>query len=98
MKEKIKKILLIAPPAYTFKSQRDVNPLPPMGLGYLASVIENMGIEVRIVDCLVHGWNHEEEINNEIIRVGLSDNVTQIWLVLTVSLADNIKYITPCFL
>lgn len=71
---KIKKVLLIVPPAFTFKSQRDVNPLPPMGLGYLASVVENMGIEVKIVDCLVRGWNHEEEVNNEIIRVGLSDN------------------------
>lgn len=74
MRGKIKKVLLIAPPTFTFKSQRDVNPLPPMGLGYLASVVESMGIEVKIVDCLVRGWNHEEEINNEIIRVGLSDN------------------------
>lgn len=74
MKGKIKKVLLIAPPAYTFKSQRDVNPLPPMGLGYLASVVENMGVEVKIVDCLVRGWNHEEEINDKIIRVGLSGN------------------------
>ena len=45
-----------------------------MGLGYLASVVEKMGIEVRIVDCLVRGWDHEEEANDGIIRVGLSDN------------------------
>lgn len=74
MRVNIKKVLLIATPAFTFKSPRDVNPLPPIGLGYLASVVENMGIEVRIADCLVLGWNHEEEINDEIVRVGLSDS------------------------
>lgn len=41
---KIKKILLIAPPAFTFKNARDINPLPPMGLGYLASTLEAIGI------------------------------------------------------
>lgn len=70
---KINKVLLIVPPAFTFKSSRDINPLPPMGLGYLASVIENMGIEVKILDCLVRGWNHEENVDNTLIRVGLSD-------------------------
>jgi anaerobic magnesium-protoporphyrin IX monomethyl ester cyclase len=70
---KIKKILLITPPAYTFKSARDINPLPPMGLGYLASIVRNIDIEVKILDCLVRGWNHEEELDNKLIRVGLSD-------------------------
>lgn len=70
---KIAKILLIAPPALTFKTYRDINPLPPMGLGYIASVLERMGIEVRILDCLLRGWNHEEEIDNLLIRIGLSD-------------------------
>jgi anaerobic magnesium-protoporphyrin IX monomethyl ester cyclase len=70
---KIKKVLLISPPAFTFKYARDINPLPPMGLGYLASVLENMGIQVKILDCLIHGWKHEEEVNEKIIKVGLSD-------------------------
>jgi anaerobic magnesium-protoporphyrin IX monomethyl ester cyclase len=70
---KIKKVLLIVPPAVTIKNPREVNPLPPMGLGYLASILGNMDIEVKILDCLIHGWNHEEEVNENIIRVGLSD-------------------------
>ena len=70
---KISKILLLVPPVYTFKSPRDVNPLPPIGLGYLASVVEGMEIEVKIIDCVVRGWDHEEEVDNQIVRVGLSD-------------------------
>ncbi|HQM75851.1 MAG TPA: radical SAM protein [Syntrophorhabdaceae bacterium] len=70
---KIERIFLLSPPAYTFKSLRDVNPLPPMGLGYLASVIEGMGIQVKILDCLLHGWENEEDVDDLITRVGLSD-------------------------
>jgi len=70
---KINKILLIAPPAYTFKSGRDISPLPPMGLGYLASVVKKMGIEVKILDCLMLGWDHEERVDKRLVRVGLSN-------------------------
>ena len=34
---------------------------------------ERMGIEVKILDCLIHGWDKEEEVNQNIIRVGLSN-------------------------
>ncbi len=74
---KIKKILLIAPPAFTFKNARDINPLPPMGLGYLASTLEAIGIEVKILDCLMNGWKHEEYVNESIVRVGSSDEDIQ---------------------
>jgi anaerobic magnesium-protoporphyrin IX monomethyl ester cyclase len=70
---KIKKVLLIAPPAYTFQATRDINPLPPIGLGYLAAVIENLGIEVAILDALMLGWEHEEKVDELLIRVGLSN-------------------------
>lgn len=70
---KVKKILLLVPPAFTFKVYRDINPLPPMGLGYLASVGENIGIEVKILDCLIRGWDYEVEASDTLIRVGLSD-------------------------
>jgi magnesium-protoporphyrin IX monomethyl ester (oxidative) cyclase len=75
MENKIKKILLIAPPAITFKSGRDVNPLPPMGLGYLAAVFEKHGFEVSIFDILIEGWDHEEPVpgDDELVKVGLSD-------------------------
>ncbi|MFA4955753.1 MAG: radical SAM protein [Candidatus Methanoperedens sp.] len=44
-----------------------------MGLGYIAAVIENMGVNVRILDCLIRGWDHEERIDDLLIKVGLSD-------------------------
>ena len=72
----VNKILLIFPPAYTIKSSRDINPLPPIGIGMLASVLEKKNYEVRILDCLVRGWNQEEETqeNKDIVRVGLTND------------------------
>lgn len=37
-------------------------------------MIEKMGMEVRILDCLVRGWDHEEKVDNLLIKVGLSDD------------------------
>lgn len=74
MDARIRKVLLIVPPAHTtVNPYRDINPLPPLGLGYLASVIEREGIEVNILDCLVRGWNQEVPVSDNIIRVGLFD-------------------------
>ncbi|MFC1904259.1 B12-binding domain-containing radical SAM protein [Chloroflexota bacterium] len=70
-RKKIKKVLLFIPPAFTFKDSLDVNPLPPLGLGYLGAVLENAGIEVKVVDCLMEGWNNRVEVAENIIRVGL---------------------------
>ena len=70
---KIKKILLIVPPCLSFKNPRQVDSYPPIGLGYLASVVENMGMEIKILDCVVNGWENDEEVDNKMIRVGLSD-------------------------
>jgi anaerobic magnesium-protoporphyrin IX monomethyl ester cyclase len=69
---KIKKVLLVIPPSYTFKSYRDINPLPPIGLGYLASILEGLDIEVKILDCLVRGWYQEKEVDDKIVQVGLA--------------------------
>lgn len=70
---KIKKVLFLAPPAVTLKSGRDINPLPPMGLGYLAAVLRDMDIEVKILDCLMRGWEIETEADDLLIRVGLPE-------------------------
>ena len=43
MGRRVKKVLLFIPPAFTFKDNLDVNPLPPLGLGYLGAVLENAG-------------------------------------------------------
>lgn len=71
MHNKIKKVLLFIPPALTFKDNVDVNPLPPLGLGYLGAVLEGYGVEVKIIDCLIEGWHMREEIAHNVIRVGL---------------------------
>jgi anaerobic magnesium-protoporphyrin IX monomethyl ester cyclase len=54
---KIRKVLLIRPPTITVKESYDINPLQPLGLGYLASVLLNMGIEVEIYDSLIEFWH-----------------------------------------
>ena len=69
---KIKKVMLIAPPARTQPAAKDINPLPPMGLGYLAAVLEQSGIEVKILDCLAKGWSNEEPSDGGLVKVGLS--------------------------
>jgi anaerobic magnesium-protoporphyrin IX monomethyl ester cyclase len=73
MIKEIKKCLLVVPPAFTNKKSIDINPLPPLGLGYIASVLENRGIQVKIVDCLMEGWNNREEVGNNLLKIGLSD-------------------------
>ncbi len=71
LKTKIRKVLLFIPPVFTSKGNLDVNPLPPLGLGYLGAVLENSGIEVRIVDCIMEGWHKRIEVGGNIIRIGL---------------------------
>ncbi|MBF0194378.1 MAG: radical SAM protein [Magnetococcales bacterium] len=70
----IQKILLLFPPAYSFKLARDINPLPPMGLGYLASNAKKHGFDVSIFDSLLEGWNNEEETEKDnVVKIGSSD-------------------------
>ncbi|MFH2011554.1 MAG: hypothetical protein ABIJ37_02430 [Pseudomonadota bacterium] len=57
---KIRKVLLMVPTCFSTPHPLAKNTMPPIGLGYIASVIENMGIEVRILDCLIGGWEIEK--------------------------------------
>ncbi|MCX8130832.1 MAG: B12-binding domain-containing radical SAM protein [Clostridia bacterium] len=69
---KIKRVLLITPPAFTFADNIDINPVPPLGLAYIAAVLEKNGIEVKIVDSLIEGWDNRVVIHDNVIRVGLN--------------------------
>lgn len=71
-KKKIRKVLLLTPPAFTFGKMRDINPVPPLGLGYIAAVLEQKDIEVKIFDSLIEGVYQEELISQDIIRIGAS--------------------------
>ena len=69
----IKKVLLFIPAAITHNAEvPDVNPMPPLGLGYIAAVLEMEGIEVRVVDCLMEGWNNRVKAGKDSYRIGLS--------------------------
>lgn len=72
MSRQIKKVLLFIPPAFTLKDALDINPLPPLGLGYIGAVLENRDIEVKIVDCLIEGWDSRVDVGDNTIRIGLS--------------------------
>jgi len=85
MKRKIKKVLLFVPPAFTFKDNLDINPLPPLGLGYLGAMLGNIGIETKIVDCLIEGWNNRVDVGGNTIRVGLDFN----------KIGEIVKYFSP---
>jgi magnesium-protoporphyrin IX monomethyl ester (oxidative) cyclase len=73
MQTTIRRVLLFMPPAITNKALIDINPAPPLGLGYIAAVLESMGKEVKIVDCLLEGWNTRVAVSKEIIRIGLKE-------------------------
>ncbi len=46
----------------------------PLGLAYLASVLRDRGYEVKILDCIIEGYDNEEiEVEPEIFRYGLTD-------------------------
>ncbi|MBW7989183.1 MAG: radical SAM protein [Planctomycetes bacterium] len=68
----IKKAMLFIPPAFTLKDSVDINPLPPLGLGYIAAVLQQQGIEVKIVDALMLGWHNRVDVDDNLIRIGLN--------------------------
>ncbi|MCJ9668981.1 MULTISPECIES: B12-binding domain-containing radical SAM protein [unclassified Neorhizobium] len=68
----IQRVLLISPAATLFKGD-----LPrctyPLGLGYIASVLENNDYEVAILDCLVEGYYNSTPIadNPDFVTYGI---------------------------
>ena len=77
---KIKRVLLIYPPVTRppdmLADKVRVSIVAPLGLAYIAAVLERQGIEVDILDCVVEGqlegltYGEKGEV-----RYGLSDNV-----------------------
>lgn len=66
------KILLIIPPANIYDGCKDINPIPPIGLGYLASALKKEGKRVQILDCLAEGWEIISPVAENIERIGLT--------------------------
>lgn len=71
----VKNIILISPPAHTFAGNFDINPLPPMGMGYLAAVLREYGFNVKIIDSLGRGWHIRNLLRPGIIKIGLTDKM-----------------------
>jgi len=73
----VKKILLIDPsltrPKDMDAEKYRIGVVPPLGLAYIAAVMENEGYEVKIVDCIAEGFNKEPIYLEEGILYGLSD-------------------------
>ena len=71
------KVLFVFPPVTRPKDfaadKVRITPFVPLGLAYLAAVLEHNGIEVKILDALIEGDLNGKEYNNE-IRYGLSDD------------------------
>ena len=71
MKKQINKVLLLSPPVLASKERMDINPYPPLGLGYIATVLKQMDIEVKIVDCYMEGQDQKIDWNEDSNIVGL---------------------------
>jgi magnesium-protoporphyrin IX monomethyl ester (oxidative) cyclase len=68
----IEKILLILPPRTIFEGKETIRAVPPLGLAYLARVLENNGYQVKILDCVIEGLETKTRVDSQRIRYGLS--------------------------
>lgn len=69
---RLQKVLLIQPPAFSNDTRSDMNPNAPLGIAYIAAMLERGGFEVQILDAFIEGWAQETRVNSDKILVGLS--------------------------
>jgi len=72
-KRKIKKVLLIQPP-FTIERTIPKGAQPPLGLAYIAAILEQNGYIVNIIDAIVEGFDSDAKVDEKRIRYGLSFN------------------------
>lgn len=69
---RFQRVMLVSPGAILYRGD-----LPrctyPLGLGYLGAMLERNGYDVRLLDCLVEGYDQVEPVDNagEFVRYGL---------------------------
>ncbi len=85
MKRKTQKILLINPPAIVKQSWVEDVQSFPLGLAFIAAVLQKNDYEVKILDCFIEDVTNKQPINNGLIRIGISDD----------EIADIIKEYSP---
>lgn len=67
----LRNVLLISPP-YTLRKGRLKSSIPPLGVAYLAGVLEKSGYSVTILDAAVEGFQSEMEVDENHFRYGLT--------------------------
>jgi radical SAM superfamily enzyme YgiQ (UPF0313 family) len=72
MKAQDQKVMLIVPPRTILQSSVK-RCCTPLGLGYIAGVLRNNGVETRILDSYAEGYNTEAALKDGYVRVGLED-------------------------
>lgn len=73
-KTSIKKILLLSPPSIVKQSwSEDVGSFP-LGLAYIAAVLKQNNFEVEILDCFIEGFFNRQKMDNQLMRIGMSDD------------------------
>ena len=74
-----KGILLIYPPTTIFKEKERKRMGLPLGLSYIAAVLEQNGYDVKCLDATEEGFKNEIAINNDQITYGLpSEKIKEI--------------------
>ncbi len=89
MAKQIKTILLIVPrnAAYLIEESGNINfgKIFPLGIAYVAGALERAGYSVKVLDAAAEGYDQQIKIDDEHIRVGLSDD----------QVLERIKQISP---
>lgn len=67
----VNRVLLIVPPFTLPKGKFKVS-VPPLGVAYIAAVLEKENYLVKIIDAPIEGFNQEARIDKRRIRYGLS--------------------------
>lgn len=70
----VRRVQLFFPPMVFSRFQSRQTALFPLGLGYVASVLERDGFEVSMVDCPSEGYETSMDIGKERIVYGLSND------------------------
>lgn len=70
--DKIKRIMLIQPPAYVLKDKSDMNPNVPLGIAYIGAVLEREGYSVRLLDAFIEGMGNDRQVDDERVLIGLT--------------------------
>lgn len=70
----VRRVQLIFPPMVFSKFQSRQTALFPLGLGYIASVLERDGYEVEMVDCPSEGYDTLLDIGKDRVVYGLSED------------------------